>query len=75
LLRWLIYIVVLSLLPGIDWSAHAGGFAAGALLGLTVRDYMTSRQAARWVWPAYGAGGAVALCLLFAVWNYFSHLL
>ncbi|MBN1444193.1 MAG: rhomboid family intramembrane serine protease, partial [Planctomycetes bacterium] len=28
LLRWLIYIVVLSLLPGIDWSAHAGGFAA-----------------------------------------------
>ncbi len=36
LLRWAIFGLVLSLMPGIDWAAHAGGLAAGALLGLFV---------------------------------------
>jgi rhomboid protease GluP len=40
LFYWLIYIFVLSMLPGVDMAAHAGGFVAGFVLG----KVMTSRQ-------------------------------
>lgn len=36
LMRWAVFGLALSILPGIDWSAHAGGLAAGAFLGLFV---------------------------------------
>lgn len=75
LIRWGIYIAILSLLPGISWTGHGGGFLTGVLLGFTVRDYMTSRHAARWVWPAYATGTILTLGLGMAVWNYFSHTL
>jgi rhomboid protease GluP len=36
LFRWAVFSFVLSLMPGIDWAAHLGGFVAGAALGLFV---------------------------------------
>jgi membrane associated rhomboid family serine protease len=38
LVRWVIYILILGLLPGVDNSAHLGGLAAGFLLGRFVED-------------------------------------
>ena len=38
LVRWLIYLAVLSLLPGVDLMAHVGGFASGFLLGKIMTD-------------------------------------
>ncbi|HEX6850656.1 MAG TPA: rhomboid family intramembrane serine protease, partial [Candidatus Polarisedimenticolaceae bacterium] len=42
--------VVMSLLPGIDWRSHLGGFLAGGLLGLVVPwgPYRTRAAATLW---------------------------
>jgi membrane associated rhomboid family serine protease len=34
---WLLQIVVISILPGVSWQAHLGGFVAGMLCGLALR--------------------------------------
>lgn len=34
---WLLQIVVVSLLPGVSWSGHLGGFVAGLPAGLALR--------------------------------------
>lgn len=34
---WLLQIVVISLLPGVSWQGHLGGFVAGLLCGLALR--------------------------------------
>jgi membrane associated rhomboid family serine protease len=47
LLRWLVYILLLSLLPGVDMSAHLGGLAAGFLLGRYVEDREPATPAER----------------------------
>jgi rhomboid protease GluP len=39
LIRWLIYILVISLLPGVSLLAHAGGFASGFALGKIMPDH------------------------------------
>ena len=75
ILRWIFFIAIFSLLiPRIDHAGHLGGFLTGALLGFTVEDYMASRAAARWRIPSYIAGVVLAVCLLSALWNYFSYL-
>jgi len=43
--RWLIYCVVLSFLPGVDFWAHAGGFAGGFIAG-----WLASTPRARLMW-------------------------
>ena len=43
--RWMIYCVVLSFLPGVDFWAHAGGFAGGFLAG-----WLASTPRARLMW-------------------------
>jgi rhomboid protease GluP len=43
--RWLIYCVVLSFLPGVDFLAHAGGFAGGFIAG-----WLASTPRARLMW-------------------------
>ncbi len=43
--RWLIYCVVLSFLPGVDFWAHAGGFAGGFAAG-----FLASTPRARLMW-------------------------
>jgi rhomboid protease GluP len=37
LVTWLVQIAVLSLLPGISWAGHLGGFVFGLPLGLALR--------------------------------------
>jgi membrane associated rhomboid family serine protease len=76
LVRWIAYIVLITLiLPRIDHAAHAGGFAAGLLLGLTVKPYTTSVVARRWRYPSYAAGAVLAVSLGFALWNHFAPLI
>ncbi len=55
----------------VDHGAHLGGFIAGGLFGLTVKDYITSREAPRWRFPAFVVSGLGIVCLGFAIWNYF----
>jgi len=43
--RWLIYCVVLSFLPGVDFTAHVGGFAGGFVAG-----WLASTPRARVMW-------------------------
>lgn len=75
LVRWLVIIVLITfLIPRVDHVGHAGGFLTGCLLGLTVKDYTTSRSAARWRYPSYAAAAALAAALGVALWNHFSHL-
>jgi rhomboid protease GluP len=67
LIRWLIYIAVLGLLmPMIDNAAHAGGLAAGYLLGRVIADRephgAAERKRAQWM----GWGAALVVLLSFA---------
>lgn len=71
LLRWIVYIVLLSFFwPGIDHAAHLGGFLAGGALGWTVDSYISSRAAARWRIPGYLTAAAIVACLSLAVLHY-----
>ena len=80
LLRWIgMILVVTVVLPflshiRVDHAAHAGGFVVGGLLGLTVKDYMTSSSARRWRLPSYAVGAVLGISLLLALYNYFSKL-
>ncbi len=73
LIRWLIYIGVLGFMfSGTDNAAHAGGLAAGYLLGRVMADRLpadvTERKRAEllgWI-----AGVAVAVSFGFMVFNY-----
>jgi len=58
--RWLIYCVVLSFLPGVDFAAHAGGFAGGFLAG-----WLASTPRARMMWkePLIRALAGISLAL------------
>jgi rhomboid protease GluP len=47
LIRWVIYILLLSLLPGVDLAAHVGGLAAGFLIGRFVEDREPASPAER----------------------------
>jgi membrane associated rhomboid family serine protease len=37
LVQWTILIVLISLIPGVSWAAHLGGFIGGVVLGLIIR--------------------------------------
>jgi rhomboid protease GluP len=58
---WLLYGVVFSFTPHVNWRAHLGGLAAGFLLGLVVADEQTARRwLPAWAWTIAG-GLAVAV--------------
>jgi len=68
--RWVVFIVLISvLIPGIDHLGHLGGFVVGALLGLTVKDYTTSREARLWRIPAWICAALLVYSLGMAVWH------
>src|SRR5579883_300884 len=58
-MRWAIYGLVLSLIPGTDWAAHIGGLAGGFLVGIIVGTE-TTKAAIERLWQV-GAGFMVAL--------------
>jgi rhomboid protease GluP len=74
LIRWLIYIAVLGLLPGlsIDNFAHIGGFGSGYLLGRVMVDRppadLTERRRANFL--GWLAGLAVLACFALMVLSY-----
>ena len=37
LVQWTILLVLVSLVPGVSWAAHLGGFVGGLVLGLLIR--------------------------------------
>ena len=73
LLRWIVYIVILSvLMRGIDHAGHIGGFVVGGLFGLSVRrGYASSRETQRWRYPGYACVAIVAVSLCCGLWNFF----
>ncbi len=61
--RWLLYALVLSFIPGIDFFAHLGGLAGGFLTGIVVS---TPRARLLWKEPLvrYAAGICLALTVI-----------
>ncbi|MBZ5638159.1 MAG: rhomboid family intramembrane serine protease [Acidobacteriia bacterium] len=58
--RYAIYVFIFSLLPGVDFLSHAGGFAGGCLLGLVVPPGPFRNRATAVLWE----GLALAALLL-----------
>lgn len=56
--RWLIYLLVLSFIPGVDWRAHAGGIAGGFIAG-----WLASTPRARLMWKESLLKGLACVCL------------
>ena len=57
--RWIIYILLFSLLPGVDMAAHVGGLAGGFAVGYFGRDPRFESSLVKRLWQ-YSAG----CCLL-----------
>ncbi len=58
--RWLIYALVLSFIPGVDYWAHIGGLAGGFLMGVIL---ITPRARLMWKESAIKVGAGVCLVL------------
>lgn len=71
LTRMIVYLVIISLLPFVDWAGHAGGFAVGFAFGWFTSPYTTSSAAAKWRYPGYIAAAVLAGGLIMALRNYF----
>lgn len=56
--RWLIYALVLSFIPGVDYYAHIGGLAGGFVMGMLV-----TTPRARMLWKESAIKGAAGICL------------
>ncbi len=63
--RWLIYALVLSFIPGVDFYAHIGGLAGGFLTGVIV-----STPRARLMWKEPAIKFAAALCLVLTLLSF-----
>ena len=75
LISWLVYIAVLGfLMPAVDNFAHAGGFAAGFVLGRLMADRQPADTTERRRADALGwtAGLAVAASFALMLLNYFA---
>jgi len=56
--RWLIYGLVISFIPGVDFWAHAGGFSGGFVVG-----WLASTPRARLMWKEPLLRGLAGLCI------------
>ena len=59
---WLLYGVIVSFSPGIDFWGHIGGAAGGLVLGVLVADKQNAKRWPAWVWTvmALACVGVVA---------------
>ena len=67
LIRWLIYIGIMSLLPGISLLAHAGGFATGFALGKVLKDRPPVNAEERRTASVFGWASALLVVLSIAM--------
>jgi rhomboid protease GluP len=72
LTRWLIYILIISFLPGVSLLAHAGGFAGGFALGKILKDRPPHDVREHKIATALGWGTVfvVLICVAMAVKEY-----
>jgi rhomboid protease GluP len=56
--RWLVYLMVLSFIPGVDFRAHIGGLSGGFVVG-----WLASTPRARLMWKESLLKGLAAACL------------
>jgi len=56
--RWLVYLMVLSFIPGVDFRAHIGGLSGGFVVG-----WLASTPRARLMWKESLLRGLAAVCL------------
>ena len=63
--RYLLYIFIFSLLPGVDLLSHAGGFAGGCLLGLVMPPGPFRNRATALLWEALALVAVVVLLASF----------
>ena len=71
LTRVLFLLVIISMMPRVDWAAHIGGFAVGFAFGWFTSAYTTSTAASRWRYPGYVAALLMAGSLIMALRNHF----
>ena len=71
LMRWAFLMFVISLMPGISLSAHAGGFLGGLALGLVVPAGEIRNRAAARAWEILAV--ACALLVLFSFYKIAVH--
>jgi rhomboid protease GluP len=65
LLRYAIFMFIISLAPGISLAAHAGGFAAGALLGLVIPAEPIRGRSENLAWDVIAAVGVLLVLYSF----------
>jgi rhomboid protease GluP len=69
--RYAVYIFIFSLLPGVDFLSHAGGFACGALLGLVVPPGTFRNRGTAVVWE--GLALVATVVVLASFWMMATH--
>jgi rhomboid protease GluP len=72
LVRWLIYVAIISFLPGISLLAHLGGFLGGFALGKIMKDRPPQSVGEHKMATVLGWGTAIVvlICLVMAVKEY-----
>lgn len=65
--RWVIYIFVLSLLPGISITAHLGGFASGFALGYLIPEGQPETRPSENLWNGLAILSVVIIAGSFAL--------
>jgi len=65
LIRWLVYVAIFSLLPGVSLLAHAGGFACGFLVGKIMKDRppQSLQEQKRATALGWGTAAVVLICV------------
>ena len=65
MLRYAFFMFIISLMPGISLSAHAGGFIAGALMGLVISPGPIRERESAIVWDVMAVAGVLLVLFSF----------
>ncbi len=67
LVKWALYGLIFSFLPGVDMAAHLGGAVAGGLAGWLMADQQQSKRLPDTLWVAAEVGCVVIILGSFAL--------